>query len=106
MSLTEEATGVDADERRVVALVDELLAEHDPKDTPERQFLEAQYDKGLAWVHFPEGTGGLGVSPKLQKNVVERIGRAGGPIGGMKNPIGYLSPKLEWTRLMCLGITE
>jgi alkylation response protein AidB-like acyl-CoA dehydrogenase len=94
MSLTDAVVGhgsdgADADEQRVDALVDELLAQHDPKDTPEREFLEAQYDQGLAWVHFPEGKGGLGVSPKLQKTVVERIGRAGGPIGGMKNPIGY-----------------
>ena len=90
MSVVEDAaTGVDADEQRVAQLVDELLAEHDPGSTTEREFLEAQFDKGLAWVHFPEGHGGLGLSPKLQKTVVERIGRAHGPIGGAKNPIGY-----------------
>ena len=27
-------------------------------------FLGAQYDLGLAWVHFPEGFGGLGLSPE------------------------------------------
>ncbi len=90
MSVIEDAaTGVDADEERVVRLVEQLLAEHDPATTPEREFLEAQFDLGLAWVHFPEGDGGLGVSPKLQRSVVERIGRAHGPIGGTKNPIGY-----------------
>jgi alkylation response protein AidB-like acyl-CoA dehydrogenase len=89
MSLTEDATAVDADEQRVIALVEELLSEHPPSETTEQAFLEAQYDKGLAWVHFPEGQGGLGVSPKLQRVVIQRVSAAGGPIGGAKNPIGY-----------------
>jgi alkylation response protein AidB-like acyl-CoA dehydrogenase len=89
MSLTEELTGVDADERRVNEAVDRLLEEHPPASTDERAFLEAQYDLGLAWVHFPEGQGGLGVTPKLQRTVIERVSAAGGPIGGTKNPIGY-----------------
>jgi alkylation response protein AidB-like acyl-CoA dehydrogenase len=89
MSLTEEVTGVDADERRVNEAVERLLAEHPPASTDERSFLEAQYDLGLAWVHFPEGQGGLGVTPKLQRTVIQRVSEAGGPIGGTKNPIGY-----------------
>ncbi len=90
MSVTEQvSTGVDADEQRVVEAVERLLAEHPPADTPEQEFLEAQFDAGLAWVQFAEGDGGLGVSPKLQKLVAERIKAAGGPLGGAKNPIGY-----------------
>lgn len=88
MSLTDTTT-TDADEARVIELVDQLLAEHPPADTDERTFLEAQYDKGLAWVHFPEGHGGIGASPKLQRTVIGRVSAAGGPIGGAKNPIGY-----------------
>jgi alkylation response protein AidB-like acyl-CoA dehydrogenase len=88
MSLTED-TAVDADEARVIALVEELIEQFPPASTPEQEFLEAQYDKGLAWVHFPEGRGGLGVSPKLQRVVIQRVSAAGGPIGGAKNPIGY-----------------
>src|SRR6478735_3454468 len=80
---------VGADEQRVIDLVETLIAEHDPSTTPERAFLEAQFDAGLAWVHFPEGEGGLGLSPKLQRTILQRIGAAGGPMGGMKNPIGY-----------------
>lgn len=89
MSLTDDATVVDADEQRVLTLVQELLEEHPPSTTDEQAFLEAQYDKGLAWVHFPEGQGGIGVSPKLQRTVVQQVAAAGGPVGGAKNPIGY-----------------
>ncbi len=76
-------------ETRVDALVDELLQKHDPKTTPATEFLGAQFDMGLAWVHFPEGLGGLGATPKLQKTVQERIHAAGGPLSYARNPIGY-----------------
>ncbi len=89
MTVTQDATTQDADEVRVIAAVEQLLADHPPSSTDERAFLEAQFDAGLAWVHFPEGNGGLGVSPKLQRTVIERVSAAGGPIGGTKNPIGY-----------------
>ncbi|HWS47147.1 MAG TPA: acyl-CoA dehydrogenase, partial [Acidimicrobiia bacterium] len=46
---------------RVDALVDDLLAAHDPRTTDQATFRGAQYDRGLAWVHFPEGFGGLGL---------------------------------------------
>ncbi len=72
-----------------MALVDELLAENPPASTDEQAFLEAQFDKGLAWVHFPVGWGGLELSPKLQSMIARRINSAGGPIGGARNPIGY-----------------
>jgi len=80
---------VDPNEQRVRQLCDELLAEFPPDSTSEQTFLEAQYDKGLAWVQFPEGAGGLGLSPRYQKMVIERCSAAGAPIGGAKNPIGY-----------------
>ncbi|MFZ4667660.1 MAG: acyl-CoA dehydrogenase family protein [Microthrixaceae bacterium] len=86
---TVTSTSQDPDETLVAERVEALIAEHDPATTEEQAFLEAQYDAGLAWVHFPEGWGGLGVSPKLQKLVIEAVGRAGGPIGGARNPIGY-----------------
>ncbi len=90
MTVTDDAvTTQDADEQRVIDACERLLAEFPPASTEERAFLEAQFDAGLAWVHFPEGHGGLGVSPKLQRVVVQRISAAGGPIGGARNPIGY-----------------
>jgi alkylation response protein AidB-like acyl-CoA dehydrogenase len=75
------------DEQLVNERLDALLTEHDPKGDA-RTFLGAQYDAGLAWVHFPEGYGGLGVSPKLQRVVNERIAAAGGPNSYWRNPIG------------------
>ena len=90
MTVTDDAvTTQDADEQRVIEACERLLSEFAPGSTEERAFLEAQFDAGLAWVHFPEGHGGLGVSPKLQRVVVQRISAAGGPIGGARNPIGY-----------------
>jgi len=38
----------------------ELLAAHPPATTERADFLRARFDAGLAWVHFPEGFGGLG----------------------------------------------
>src|SRR5688572_13207781 len=59
--------------------VDELLAAYPPGQTDRKAFLEAQFDAGLAWVHFPEGSGGLGVAPKLQKVVDQALFAAGAP---------------------------
>jgi alkylation response protein AidB-like acyl-CoA dehydrogenase len=86
---TEPRTGSRADEARVVERCDELLARYDPKATPPAEFFGAQYDLGLAWVHFPEGCGGLGLSPKLQNVVNARLFAAGAPIPYARNPIGY-----------------
>ena len=87
MTVTESR--LSADEQRVSDLVDELLAEYPPKSTPPTAFLGAQFDKGLAWVHFPEGQGGLGVNPKLQQLVNERVFAQGAPNSMHRNPIGY-----------------
>ncbi|MBV9952164.1 MAG: acyl-CoA dehydrogenase family protein [Acidimicrobiia bacterium] len=57
--------------------VDELLEKVDPKTTDPVEFRGVQYDLGLAWVHFPEGLGGLGVAPQHQRTVDERVRKAG-----------------------------
>ena len=77
------------DEGRVEELVEKLLTEHDPETEPVEEFLGAQFDAGLAFVHFPEGHGGLGVAPKLQAVVNRRLLAAGAPVGAMRNAIGY-----------------
>ncbi len=61
----------------VTSAVDTLLADHPPKSSDDRQFRGHRYDAGLAWVHFAEGFGGLGVRPELNRLVEERCRTAG-----------------------------
>jgi alkylation response protein AidB-like acyl-CoA dehydrogenase len=68
--------------------IDQLLAEHPPASTPAQEFWGAQFDLGLAWVQFPEGHGGLGLSPKMQGVIDERLRAAGAPSPFGRNPIG------------------
>lgn len=86
MSTTEV---ISKDETKVVQLAEELLKKFPPAKTPVVEFLGAQYDMGLAWVHFPVGLGGLGVSPKFQKAVNEVLYAAGAPNPMYRNPIGH-----------------
>ena len=74
MALT---THQDAETERVLARVDRLLADHAPTASDPVAFRAAQYDLGLAWVWFPEGFGGLGAPPELQRRVDERLRAAG-----------------------------
>ncbi len=62
----------------VLERVAELLRRHPPETTPERDFLLARYDAGLAWVWFPPGYGGLGLPSELQTAVDRAIATAGG----------------------------
>ncbi len=59
------------------AKVKEFLADHDPATTSRLDFLRARYDAGLAWVHYPEGRGGLG-APRALQAVADREFRAAG----------------------------
>jgi alkylation response protein AidB-like acyl-CoA dehydrogenase len=77
------------DEQLVIERCDAVLAEHDPKQARPSEVLGAQYDAGIAWVHFPEGFGGLGLSPKLQNVVNARLTAAGAPLPYGRNPIGH-----------------
>ncbi|MGS2644140.1 acyl-CoA dehydrogenase family protein [Streptosporangium sp. LJ11] len=58
------------DEKAVRERAAAFLAGHDPAGD-RLEFLRARFDAGLAWVHFPEGLGGLGAARELQ-GVVER----------------------------------
>lgn len=73
---------VDSDLERVDALIDELLASHDPRTTDLVEFRGAQYDLGLAWVQFPDGFGGLGLTPRLQRHIDKRLREAGASTPG------------------------
>ena len=59
--------------------VEALLAEHPPATTERLEFLRAQFDAGLAWVHFPDGLGGLGMARGHQQLVDELLLAAGAP---------------------------
>jgi alkylation response protein AidB-like acyl-CoA dehydrogenase len=95
----------------VHARIDALLAEHTAADTSE--FLGAMYDHGLANVSFPEGYGGLGLAPGLQRIVTQRVVAVGGPaplvsIGlGMGAPTiaahGTDAQKRRWLRPLFAG---
>ncbi len=91
--------------------IDQLLTDHEERSGPE--FWGAMYDLGLAWVHFPEGFGGLGLSPKYQKNVAARLREAGASLAnysrnilgiGMGGPVlaahGTDEQKQRWLRPM------
>ena len=42
-----------------------------------KDFWGKQYDLGLAWVQFPEGSGGLGLNPKYQLMITEQLRNEG-----------------------------
>ena len=79
----------DPEAQRVDELVDQLLADFPPGTVPDAELWGAQFDWGLAWVHFPEGCGGLGLSPRLQQRAVARMAAAGAPLPALRNVIGY-----------------
>ena len=70
-------------------LIDELVGEYPPATTDPVTFLGAQFDQGLAWVHFPVGQGGLGATPAEQLYVLRRLARLGAPTAMGRNVIGY-----------------
>ena len=67
----------EAEAKKVHDAVADLLRDHDPSALPREEFRGYQYDYGLAWVHFPEGFGGLGVRPQLQRDVERALREAG-----------------------------
>jgi alkylation response protein AidB-like acyl-CoA dehydrogenase len=70
-------TGLTADDLR--GQVREFLAAHDPAATDRLDFLRARFDAGLAWVHYPPGLGGQGLSRDLQPAVDREFAAAGAP---------------------------
>jgi alkylation response protein AidB-like acyl-CoA dehydrogenase len=70
-------------------LIDDLVATFPIESTDPVKFLGEQFDRGLAWVHFPEGNGGLGLSPADQLYTMRRLSAQGAPSAIMRNIIGY-----------------
>jgi len=63
------------DESELQARTRALLDEVHPEQVDSVTFRRAQYDHGLAWVHFPEGYGGLGLTPKMNLVVHDEIAK-------------------------------
>ena len=96
--------------------VHEFLAGHDPAAMERLDFLRARFDAGLAWVHYPQGLGGQGLSRSLQPVVDSAFAAAGAPdndpirntIGlGMAAPtilgFGSEEQKARWLRPLWTG---
>lgn len=64
---------------QLLARTRELLAAHPPATTAREAFLRARFDAGLAWVHYPEGLGGLGAPRALQAVVDAELEAAAAP---------------------------
>lgn len=79
------------------ARVRDLLEDHPPATTDRTAFLGARFDAGLAWVHFPEGSGGLGRPREEQAEVEALLGAAGAPgpdLGRNSIGLGMAAPTL------------
>jgi alkylation response protein AidB-like acyl-CoA dehydrogenase len=93
-----------------------MLAGHHPASMGRLDFLQARFDAGLAWVHYPAGLGGQGLPRSLQSVVEAEFAAAGGPdndparilIGlGMAAPtilaFGTDEQKTRWLRPLWTG---
>jgi alkylation response protein AidB-like acyl-CoA dehydrogenase len=88
MTATSDATAAGAQDL-VIEQLDALLEAHPPDSTPMEAFLGAQFDMGLAWVHFPVGLGGLELPTSLQAVIDDRLSAAGAPSGRPVNTTAY-----------------
>ncbi|MFI1095808.1 acyl-CoA dehydrogenase family protein [Streptomyces sp. NPDC020917] len=77
--MADAEAGTPVTEETLRSRVRALLAAHDPSGGDPLDFLRARFDAGLAWVHFPEGLGGLGAPRALQAVVDAELAAAGAP---------------------------
>ncbi|GAA4891514.1 acyl-CoA dehydrogenase family protein [Streptomonospora salina] len=95
--MTTDPAGASLDASALRRRVADFVAEHDPATTDQHTFLAARFDAGLAWVHFPEGEGGLGAPRALQPVVDEEFERLGfTPVGreGLVIGLGMAAPTI------------
>jgi alkylation response protein AidB-like acyl-CoA dehydrogenase len=74
--------------QRLLDDVDRLVADHLRSESDRSPFLEAQFDLGLAWVHFRSGDGGRGLPPDTRADIFRTLLSAGAPVAFHLNPIG------------------
>ena len=74
--MTDTKTDTSNPEVLVKEKLDELISFRKTTDSM-HEFWSKQYDLGLAWVHFPVGTGGLDLNPKFQLMINEKLRKEG-----------------------------
>ena len=75
---------------RIEERLSRLVTAFPPGATGPVEFWGAQFDLGLAWPSFPEGSGGMGVSPAQEARIDRMLKEAGAPTGNVdRNLIGY-----------------
>jgi len=73
----------------------EFRSANDPSTMDRMDFLRARFDAGLAWVHFPEGLGGLGLAREMQNLVeAELAGTPGNDPGRIGIGLGMAAPTI------------
>jgi alkylation response protein AidB-like acyl-CoA dehydrogenase len=70
-------------------LIDELVTAFPPATTEPVVFMGEQFDRGLAFVNFARGEGGLGGAPADQLYASRRLAKLGAPSALLRNVIGY-----------------
>lgn len=69
--MTDTLVSAESEAKLVADAVADFLQDHDPTTRSHEEFRGHQFDHSLAWVHFSEGNGGLGIRPNLQKSGIE-----------------------------------
>jgi alkylation response protein AidB-like acyl-CoA dehydrogenase len=78
-------TGLDED---IAVRLARLIQECPPTSTAPVDFFGARFDAGLAWVHYPVGSGGLGADPQQHQLVDAQLSEMDAPSNFALNPIG------------------
>lgn len=81
-------SSLEEQKRLIDSKINALLDKFDMQTTEPAELWKAQYDLGLAWIHFPVGLGGLSLSPVLLDYVADSLYKSGVPSNFTRNPIG------------------
>ncbi|MCP4958692.1 MAG: acyl-CoA dehydrogenase [Actinomycetia bacterium] len=74
-----EVLATDSALGRIDTAIDDVIEECDFDNMSREEIRGIQFDHGLAWIHFDEGHGGLGLRPDLQGHIEQRLRAAGAP---------------------------
>ena len=88
MAGRQDVASTRAERDEAVAAARQLLVDHPPASTDDGDFWGEQYDRGLAWVSFPEGLGGRDLDPGIQDAVDDVLREGGAPSNTIVNFMG------------------